>query len=642
MARRLAAIMFTDVVGFTASAQADEVSSLTLLKEQSEIVRPLIATFGGREIKSTGDGALVEFESALRATECAVEIQRQLRERNLKSSGAPIRLRIGIHVGDVEETDGDIFGDAVNVASRIVPLAEPGGVCLSGQVSDHIRHKFAYTLERLGPQGLKGVQQPLTVFRVVLPTRTPASSTAEGTSPRIAVLPFANISSDPKDEYFADGLTEELITILSQLRGLRVIARTSVLPYKSVPKPIAVISEELGVNTVLEGSVRKAGDRLRITVQLIDAATQEHTWSETYDRQLEDVFAVQSDVAKKVAERLQIRIENTERRRLEARPNPNPQSYLAYLRGRNALLASYTKTSLEAAERDFEEAISLDAGNARAYAGLAQAKNYLRAFYSSETGSPVTEECRRLAARAIELDPDLADAHSIRGLLFYNDLEWEAAEEEAKIALSFDPSSSNTRVWYAQLLEEENRPEEALRQLQLAVEADPHSSPASFFYFQLLVWLRRLDEATEQMDRYRATGPPEAILHTALAWYLFDRGDIDGAFREIGLSEQIPDEDGHRGPGLQRAMLYARNGEPGRAREILDLLKDVPVTSQSLTGRAWVFSIIGDLDECFRLLNQVCDDFHGGSIQYLRIEPTFEPVRRDPRFQQILKKMKLA
>jgi len=642
MARRLAAIMFTDVVGFTASAQADEASSLARLKEQTEIVRPLIGGFGGREIKSTGDGVLVEFESALRAAECAVEIQRQLRERNLKVSGTPIRLRIGIHVGDVEETNGDIFGDAVNVASRIVPLAEPGGICLSGQVSDHIRHKFAYSLERLGPQNLKGVQQPLTVFRVVLPTGNTVGSTEEGTSPRIAVLPFANISSDPKDEYFADGLTEELITILTQLRGLRVIARTSVLPYKSAPKPIAVIAEELGVSTVLEGSVRKAGDRLRITVQLIDASTQEHTWSESYDRQLEDVFAVQSDVAKKVAERLQIRVENTEKRRLEARPNPNPQSYLAYLRGRNAFLTSYTKKSLEAAERDFEEAISLDSGNARAYAGLAQAKNFLRSFYSSEPGSPVTEECRRLAARAIELDPDLAEAHSIRGLLFYNDLEWGAAEEEAKIALSFDPSNSNTRVWYAELLEEEDRPEEALRQLQLAVEADPHSSTASFFYLRLLVWLRRLDEAKEQLDRYRATGPNGGFLHAALSWYMFDRGDIDGAFRELNLSEQFPDENGHRGPGLQRALLYARNGEPARAREILDLLKDFPVTSQSLTSRAWVYGAMGDLDECFRLLNQVCDEFYGGSIQYLRIEPAFEPVRRDPRFQQILKKMKLA
>jgi len=641
MTRRLAAIMFTDVVGYTASAQADEASTLARLKEQSEIVRPLFVSFGGREIKSTGDGSLVEFESALRATECAVEIQRRLKDRNSRVRGPPIQLRIGIHVGDVEETNGDILGDAVNVAARIVPLAEPGGVCLSGQVSDHLRHKFAYALERLDPQHLKGVQQPLTVFRVILSDASRVGASGPPTNPRLAVLPFANISPDPKDEFFADGLTEELITILSQLQGLRVIARTSVLPYKTAPKPVAVIGEELGVGTVLEGSVRKAGDRLRITVQLIDVPTQEHTWSETYDRRLEDVFAVQSEVANRVAEGLKIKIGTAEKRRLETRPNPNPQSYLAYLRGRNAVLTSYSKDSLETAEREFEEAISLDSGNARAYAGLAQAKHFLRMFYSSEPGPSVTEECQRLSARAIELDPDLAEAHSIRGVLLYDSLKWDAAEREAKIALSLDPSSSTTRIWYSHLLQEEVRADEALRELQLAVEADPQSRTASAFYIHLLLLLRRLDEAKAQLDRHRAMAPEDNTFHNLQSYYLFLRGDTAGAIREALEAEQLPDERGYRGPGLQRAIYYALSGEPAKAREILDSLKDVPRTPLSLADRALTYGALGDLDTCFRLLNEVIDDFAGGAVQVWRLDPAFEPVRRDPRFHQILQKLKL-
>ena len=641
MARRLAAIMFTDVVGYTASAQADEASTLARLQEQSEIVRPLFVAFGGREIKSTGDGSLVEFESALGATQCAVEIQRQLKERNSRAPDSPIKLRIGIHVGDVEETNGDVLGDTVNVAARIVPLAEPGGVCLSGQVSDHLRHKFEYGLERLGPQSLKGVQQSITIFRVVLPAGTQTGASGLPSNPRLAVLPFANISPDPKDEFFADGLTEELITILSQLRNLRVIARTSVLPYKTSPKPVSVIGEELGVGTVLEGSVRKAGDRLRITVQLIDVPTQEHTWSETYDRKLEDVFAVQSEVANRVAESLQVKIGSAERRRLETRPNPNPQSYLAYLRGRNAMLSSYSKASFEAAEKDFNEAISLDPGNARAYAGLAQAKHFLRMFYSSELGSPVTEECQRLAARAIELDPDLAEAHSIRGVLLYDSYEWEAAEREAKIALSLDPSSSTTRLWYASLLEEEARAEEALGELRLALEADPQSAMASGFTVQLLLYLRRLDEAKAELDRLQTIAPNDHNVRVLVCFYLFVRGDTEGALREVLKAEQLPDGSGYRGPSLQRAILYALTGEPARAREILDSLKDMPKTTQTLLDRAWVYEVLGDIDECFRLLNEAFDSFAGAAVHALRLDPLFEPARRDPRYHQFLKKLKL-
>ncbi|MGP8077692.1 MAG: adenylate/guanylate cyclase domain-containing protein [Thermoplasmata archaeon] len=227
----------------------------------------------GREIKSTGDGFLVEFDSALRAVQCAIDIHQNLAERNAMPSVTPIRLRIGVHLGDVEERDGDIFGDSVYVASRIEPLADPGGICISEPVFGQVRNKISNQFEKLEPKALKNVRYPLDVYRVVLPwTGGPPPARSPGPA-RLAVLPFVNISPDPNDEYFADGLTEEMITVLSQLRELRVIARTSVSQYQANPKSVSQIGAELGVDAVLEGSVRKSVDQLRITVQLIDVGT---------------------------------------------------------------------------------------------------------------------------------------------------------------------------------------------------------------------------------------------------------------------------------------------------------------------------------------------------------------------------------
>lgn len=239
--------MFTDTVGYTASTQANEGRTLDLLRQQVELVRPLLAVHQGREVKSTGDGFLVAFDSALKATQCAVSIQRRIHERNMEGGLAPIRIRIGIHLGDVVQSGTDILGDAVNIAARIESIAEPGGISVSGAVHEQIRNKIPEQLEKLAPTALKGLQVPMEIYRIVLPWTVPDTSPASAVPTGLAVLPFSNISPDPKDEYFADGLTEELISVLSQLRDLRVIARTSVMPYKATSKGVSQIGAELGV-----------------------------------------------------------------------------------------------------------------------------------------------------------------------------------------------------------------------------------------------------------------------------------------------------------------------------------------------------------------------------------------------------------
>ena len=285
--RRLAAIMFTDIVGYTHLSQTNESLALELLEEHQRLLRPAFAAHGGTEVKTMGDAFLVEFKSALQAVMCAVEIQKKMAERNAAAPPSrKLELRIGIHVGDVVNGAGDIYGDAVNVASRIEPLAEPGGVCISQQVFDQIRNKTPLEIDKVGDVNLKNVYLPVGIYKIGLTGSRASAEQLSGPKERLAVLPFVNISPDPNDEYFADGLTEELIAKLSEVKGLKVIARTSVMNYKRKEKKVSEIAAELRVGSVIEGSVRKAGDRIRISVQLIDPRTEEHLWSSNYDSKL--------------------------------------------------------------------------------------------------------------------------------------------------------------------------------------------------------------------------------------------------------------------------------------------------------------------------------------------------------------------
>jgi adenylate cyclase len=301
--------MFTDMVGYTVLGQRNESLSLALVEEQRNLVRPILSQRGGREVKTMGDAFLVEFSNTLDAVRCAYDIQRAAREFNIsRPPERTVHLRIGIHLGDVVESQGDILGDAVNVASRIESLAGDGGVRLTRQVYDQVQNKFELPLKSLGVTSLKNLNVPLEVFKMTMPWEEGGLSSTQVDRKRIAVLPLANISPDPTDAYFADGMTEELISTMSRISGLKVIARTSVAGYKGSPKKISEIGKELEVGTVLEGSVRKVGDRLRISVQLIDSQTSEHLWAENYDRQLKDVFAIQSDISKTVAEALTVQL----------------------------------------------------------------------------------------------------------------------------------------------------------------------------------------------------------------------------------------------------------------------------------------------------------------------------------------------
>ena len=365
--RKLAAIMFTDIVGYTALMGRDEQKALQLLQKNRGLLKPIIEQFRGEWLKEMGDGTLSSFSSAVDAVNCALAIQQVLKD------DPDLKLRIGIHIGDVVFEGGDVFGDGVNVASRLEPLAEPGGICVSERVYEDIRNKPGIVAASIGEKMLKGVESPVKVYTVTAmgapprkPTWPPITNRSRWTKaagmvvvamvavavvilfplrdrdthkvamPRlgeksIAVLPFANLSDSKEDQYFSDGMTDDIITHLTKIGDLKVISRTSVMLYKDSPKSLRVIAEELGVSNVLEGTVRRHGNRVRITSQLIDARTDAHLWAETYDRELTDIFAIQSGVAQQIAAALKAKLSTDERQRIEKRPTESTEAYHFYL-----------------------------------------------------------------------------------------------------------------------------------------------------------------------------------------------------------------------------------------------------------------------------------------------------------------------
>jgi len=519
--------MFTDMVGYTALGQKNESLSLALVEEQRKVIRPILARHNGREVKTMGDAFLVEFPNAVDAVRCAYDIQRSVREFNLSlDRERRIHLRIGVHLGEVVDSDGDISGDAVNVASRVEPLAEDGGVCLTQQVYDHVRNKLELPFSSLGPKLLKNVDQPVQLYKVALPWEAEKVTSPQQDKTRIAVLPLSNISHDQSDEYFAEGMTEELINSLSHVQGLKVIARTSVARYKGNPKPVSEIGRELGVGSVMEGSVRKAGDRVRVTAQLVDVSTEEHLWSENYDRKVEDIFAIQSDVAEMVADALKAKLLTNEKKRIESGYTTNPKAYDRYLLGRHSANRDWL-----ARLRYFEEAVSLDPNFAQALAAIGN-------FYILLSGDflPTKDafsKARGYIDRAIELDDQLPEVWIAKGNYAFQ-CEWNAKEAEKcfRRAIELNPSEVNAYTWCSFVCTATGKYEEALQLALKEKTLDPYPPYPSAFVGAAYAMAGKREEALEDVDRMKEMYPDNPDIHV---W----RGEIYGL---LGMTDKAVDE----------------------------------------------------------------------------------------------------
>src|SRR5499433_218974 len=505
MERRLTAIFAADVAGYSRLVGADEEGTIDRLgAHRRELIEPKIAEHQGRLVKTTGDGVLAEFASPVKAVRCAIDVQHGMAARNADiPEGQRIEFRIGINLGDVVVEDGDIFGDGVNVAARLENIAEPGAVLISRAVRDFVTDTAELALEDLGERELKNIAKPVQVFRIAPPAQAAAAAQAPAPAlpqkPSIAVLPFTNMSGDPEQEYFSDGMTEDLITDLSKISALFVIARNSTFAYKGQSVKVQEIGRDLGVRFVLEGSIRKAGNRVRITAQLIDAESAGHLWAERFDRDLTDIFATQDEVVEKIVRALAVTLTQGEERRLGRRGTGNVQAYEFWLRARESLSRS-TREGVAQARAMHLRAIELDPDFAAPHAGLSLAA--ISDYVSDWAADPAQalDEAERQARRALELDDQEPVSHMALGnvLLWRRDLEGALAQFRRMIEL--DPnfaqgySATGLALMYA------GRPVEALEAFAIAKRLDPHhASIVLHFLAQTHFSLGQYETAAKQL-----------------------------------------------------------------------------------------------------------------------------------------------
>jgi TolB-like protein/Flp pilus assembly protein TadD len=468
--RRLAAILAADVVGYSRLMEQDEAGTLAALKERRKgILQPLVTEHDGRIIKVMGDGVLAEFGSAVNAVACAAELQKRMATENDGVADDRSILRIGINLGDVVVEGNDLYGDGVIIAVRLQAMAEPGGICLAGNVQEQIGSKLPLKFEDLGPCEVKNIAKPIRVFQVRFARQEPkaaASQSAAQAKPSIAILPFTNMSGDPEHAYFSDGITEDIITELSRFRSLLVIARNSSFQFRGAASDVKTIGRQLGVLYVVEGGVRKLADHVRITAQLIDVATSHHLWAERYDRVLEDIFAVQGEVACAIAGTLEGRVAVSGAASARRKPTQQWGAYDYFLRGRQCVV----EYDVEGAEPLLHRAIAMDPDYAQAHAW----QSFVHIMRYFEEGQPETlDQALRLAQRAVLLDTEDAQCHVALGLTYMIMRRFDVAGVNLDRAITLNPTDTlGTRAragWLAHM----GRAGEALRSLETDLLRDP-------------------------------------------------------------------------------------------------------------------------------------------------------------------------
>jgi adenylate cyclase len=606
--RRLAAILAADVVGYSRLMEANEERTLGALRQhRRELFDPTVAKHTGRIFKVMGDGFLVEFGSVLNAARCAVEIQRGMVERN---AGVPedrhIKFRIGINLGDIIVDGDDFYGDGVNMAARLEGLAGPGGIACSAVVRNQVGNKLELEFIDQGEKTVKNIAQPVHVYFINLAEAFPASAKprARSDKPSVAILPFSNMSNDPEQEFFSDGITEDIITDLSNVSGLFVLGRNTVFTYKGKAVNLEQIAKQLGVSYVVEGSVRKAGQKVRINAQLIEGATGGHVWAARYDRDLTDIFAVQDEITKTIVDQLKVKLLPEEKKAIEQAPTDNVEAYTYYLKGRE-LFHRGSKSYYLLAKRMFAKAIELDPLYARAYAGTADCDSILFLSYS-ENISPdsVLANC----AKALDLEPDLAEAHASRGLALSMSQRYQEAEREYEQAIASNPNLFEAHYFYGRACFAQGKMEQAARYWERAAEIKPDD-------YQSVLLCRAV---------YHSLGRPKDETEAA-------RRGVKRAERELVRTPENPR------PACLGAIALAELGEVERAKEwaarALAIDPDDVLTQYNI---ACLHCQLGELDRAFDLLATLLPRATHELKAWVQQDSDLDPLHDHPRWQKVL------
>src|ERR1700736_2883600 len=701
--RKLAAIMFTDMVGYSALSQRDDKLALELLEEHRQLLREIFPRFNGTEIKTIGDAFLIEFHSALEAAQCAIEIQRTLAKRNHDvTAERRIELKIGIHIGDVVHREGDVYGDGVNIASRIEQLAGAGGICVSMDVERQIRNALEAKFEKFGSADLKNIKLPMDLFRIVLPWQDgaggerrvsrpskkpavllvaaavvlvslllgwrlfqrsgrnsqlagapanplPASSAGAPDQKSVAVLPFVNLSDDKGSEYFSDGVSEELLTVLQKIPGLHVAARTSAFSFKGKNATAQEIGQKLGVAHLVEGSVRKAGDSVRIAARLTRADSGEDLWSENYTRDLKDVFAVQTELAQTIVEQLRGRFAGgeagpTAKEKIQAEVQAaekggtkNVEAHQYYLQGR-FYGDRHSEKSVGEALAAYQHAVELDPGFALAWAGLADTHSWFGAFSTAggqrSFGAHLTS-ARDAVARALAIEPDLPEGLFARATIQTNfDFDWKAAAQTVSKALALAPADPRIVIAAANLELARGNIDRALELFRRAVDLDPVNPTArSFLAFNLAV-TKHFAEARAEFPRVVELNPAAPWAHAGLGLAFL----LEGKFEEAATEAQQDAADWTRLVVVSCAR-WGQKRVPESDAALAELIAhDAGTAAYQI---AEVYAYRNDKDRAFEWLERAHRQRDPG-LASLRKDPLLVNVQGDPRWNAFLRTMGLA
>lgn len=673
--RQLAAILFTDIVGSTAMMQQDEQNAVVITKKYIRVLKQLVSLHDGEILNDYGDGSLCTFSSTTEALRCAIEMQQQFQHE------PKVPLRIGLHVGEIFFEEGKVLGDGVNVASRIQSLGQANTILFSKEIFDKIRNQSEFKSVLVGSFEFKNVDESMQVFALSndglnIPEKKQITGKLKdgqkksagkkwivllsllvlltiatyfiishfnnkkeftGKDKSVVVLPFENYSNDPSQESFINGITEEITTQLAKIADIKVIGRNSAVLYKKNNKSLDQIGEVLGVSAYLEGSVQKIGNRVRITAQLIDASTQEHIWADRYDRDLKDIFSMQSEVAEQIANQLHAKLTEEERNRINKKPTDNIEAYKFYRKGR-FFWDQRTKTSFDSAEINYKKAIELDPDYALAYSGLADLYIYNLKGLSQLEAIPIA---RDYVTKALSLDSTLSEPLTTLGFIQSAfDYDWATAKSTLEKAIALNPNYPTAHLFYGNLLQYTGENADGgLDEIKKALTLDPLSVNLNYVLGRNFYFARKYDSAYEQLEKTIAFDSGFNLSKGNFIYVLLERKKYPEAF---DLIKQLPQQaisvvDYYQGATLSYA--YAVSGDIIKAKtELIKTLAEYP--DQSPYNIARVYIALNNYSEALNYLEKayVQRDIW---MYVLKVDPTFDPIRNEPRYKELMKKMRL-
>jgi adenylate cyclase len=639
--RKLTAVFSADVVGYSRLMGENEAETVKTLTANRKIMAELTQQHGGRVIDSPGDNILAEFASVVDAVQCAVKIQEEIKARNATlPENRRMEFRVGVNLGDVIEEEGRIYGDGVNIAARLESMAEPGGILISGLVYSQVKNKISFEYEYLGEKTAKNINDPIAVYKVLsfpppFGAQVDGNPRVESAKPSIAVLPFVNMSNDPEQEYFSDGITEELLTGLAKLGGLKVISRTSAFCFKGKDVDLRTIGKKLNVQNVITGSVRKAGDRLRISAQLIRVDDDTHVWAETFERELKDVFAIQDDISQAVVKRLKVQLLGNKGSAPLQGSIESQLSHDSYLKG----LSSWNKRDPKKAIEHLEQSIALDSQNALAYALLATIYTFMT-LMSSYPPKMSYAKAKAMAMKALDIDGMLADAHVAVGVVkMAYEYDWVGAEQALLRAIALNPGLWSTHYYYAWYQFSVGRTDEAIAQIRRALELDPLSTHVTSYMGFGLIIKGQYDQAIEYCQRALEMTPndPGAMANLGLAYAKKGMCEESIVILQRGAS-LFPEN-----PFLMSALGYSCGvaGKRDEAQQIIDGFIDTSKKryfSPMFISR--VYAGMREVDKAIEWLENAYEK-RDPMFSLVKSVPSHDYLHTDPRFKALLKKMGL-